>query len=211
VTVVALTGGIAAGKTTVTDVFRAKGITVVDADLIAREAVAPGTPALTSVVKRFGTDVLHQDGSLDRAALAEVAFSDEQARADLNAIVHPEVWRLSNERFRAHAVEHPDVPIVYAVPLLAESGRTNEFDAIIVVDAPASQRVARLIESRNMSAEEAQSRVDSQASDDDRRRIADIVLDSSVSVESTVAAASALADALIAAWPKGLSTIATRF
>jgi len=140
VTVVALTGGIAAGKTTVTDVFRAKGITVIDADLIAREAVAPGTPALTEVVKRFGAEVLHQDGSLDRQALAEVVFGDDQARADLNAIVHPEVWRLSREQFATHETQHPSVPLVYAVPLLAESGRTEEFDAVIVIDAPASQR-----------------------------------------------------------------------
>lgn len=210
-TVVALTGGIAAGKTTVTDVFRAKGIAVVDADVIAREAVAPGTPALTEVVKRFGTDVLHQDGSLNRQALGELVFGDDQARADLNAIVHPEVWRLSREQFAAHETTHPNVPLVYAVPLLAESGRTDEFDAVIVVEAPASQRVARLVESRGMSQEEAQSRVDAQVSDEARREIADVVLDSSVSTEETAKSAAALADALISAWPDELNSLPTRF
>lgn len=210
-TVVALTGGIAAGKTTVTDVFRAKGIAVVDADVIAREAVAPGTPALTEVVKRFGTDVLHQDGSLNRQALGELVFGDDQARADLNAIVHPEVWRLSREQFAAHETTHPNVPLVYAVPLLAESGRTDEFDAVIVVEAPATQRVARLVESRGMSQEEAQSRVDAQVSDEARREIADVVLDSSVSTEETAKSAAALADALISAWPDELNSLPTRF
>lgn len=210
-TVVALTGGIAAGKTTVTDVFRAKGIAVVDADVIAREAVAPGTPALTEVVKRFGTDVLHQDGSLNRQALGELVFGDDQARADLNAIVHPEVWRLSREQFAAHETTHPNVPLVYAVPLLAESGRTDEFDAVIVVEAPASQRIARLVESRGMSQEEAQSRVDAQVSDEARREIADVVLDSSVSTEETAKSAAALADALISAWPDELNSLPTRF
>lgn len=210
-TVVALTGGIAAGKTTVTDVFRAKGITVIDADVIAREAVAPGTPALTEVVKRFGTEVLHQDGSLDRQALAEVVFGNDQARADLNAIVHPEVWRLSREQFAAHENQHPSVPLVYAVPLLAESGRTEEFDAIIVIDAPASKRVSRLVEYRHMNTDEAQSRVEAQVSDEARREIADIVLDSSKNAEKTAEAAAALADALIASWPDELNSLPTRF
>ncbi len=210
-TVVALTGGIAAGKTTVTDVFRAKGITVIDADLIAREAVAPGTPALTEVVKRFGAEVLHQDGSLDRQALAEVVFGDDQARADLNAIVHPEVWRLSREQFATHETQHPSVPLVYAVPLLAESGRTEEFDAVIVIDAPASQRVSRLVEYRNMGEDEARSRVSAQVSDEVRRKIADVVLDSSVSPEETAKSAADLADALVAAWPNELNSLPTRF
>lgn len=210
-TVVALTGGIAAGKTTVTDVFRAKGIAVIDADVLAREAVAPGTPGLTEVVKRFGTDVLHQDGRLDRAALAEIVFGDDLARADLNAIVHPEVWRLSNEQFEAHERSHPTIPLVYAVPLLAESGRTDEFDAVIVIDAPASMRVARLVELRNMAKSEAQSRVAAQVTDEERRQIADIVLDSSVSVEETAKSAAALADALIEAWPDRLGSLPTRF
>ena len=210
-TVVALTGGIAAGKTTVTDVFRAEGLNVVDADELSREAIAPGTPALSALVDRFGPGVLREDGSLNRDGLAAIVFGNDQALAALNAMVHPEVWRLSKERFEALEKDHPQTPLVYAVPLLAESDRVGEFDAVIVVDAPAEQRVSRLVESRQMSPEEARSRVSSQAPDEDRLDIADVILDASVSEEQTTIAARSLAGALKACWPDRLATLPTRF
>jgi dephospho-CoA kinase len=209
VTVVALTGGIAAGKTTVTDVLRARGVDVVDADVLAREAVAKGSPALEAIVNAFGAGVLDDEGSLDRTQLAQKVFADSQAREVLNAIVHPEVHRLSHEAFAAHERENPDVPLVYAVPLLVESSRTNEFDAIVVVHAPRELRIARLVETRGMTPEEATARVDAQASDEERLAAAGSVLDSSRSLEDTRVASEALADALWSVWPD-VSKLPTR-
>jgi dephospho-CoA kinase len=209
VTVVALTGGIAAGKTTVTDVLRARGVAVVDADVLAREAVAKGSPTVDAIVRAFGGDVLDDDGSLDRPSLAQKVFDDRQAREVLNAIVHPEVNRLSHEAFAAHERQNPDVPLVYAVPLLVESGRTNEFDAVVVVHAPRDIRIARLIEARGMTLEEAMARADAQATDEERLAAADCVLDSSRSLEDTRVASEALADALWSVWPD-VSELPTR-
>ena len=208
-TVVALTGGIAAGKTTVTDVLTARGVAVVDADVLARNAVGKGSRALEALVAAFGADVLDSEGSLDRAQLAQRVFSNDHARKTLNGIVHPEVHRLSHQAFDAHAREHPDVPLVYAVPLVVESGRTNEFDAIVVVHTPRELRIRRLIESRGMNPDEASERVDAQASDEERLSIADCVLDSSQSLEDTRLASHALADALWAVWPD-VSRLPTR-
>lgn len=208
-TVVALTGGIAAGKTTVTDVLTARGVAVVDADVLARNAVAKGSHALEALVAAFGADILDSEGWLDRARLGQRVFSDAEAREILNGIVHPEVHRLSHEAFDTHAHEHPEIPIVYAVPLVVESGRTDEFDAIVVVHTPRELRIQRLIESRGMSSDEARERVDAQASDEERLGIADCVLDSSRSLEDTRLASHALADALWAVWPD-VSRLPTR-
>ena len=201
-TVVALTGGIASGKTTVTEALAAEGIAVIDADVLAREAVAAGTPGLQKIVDSFGEKVIGTDGELDRKALAEVVFSDPTAREILNAIVHPEVHRLSHARFAAHQSEHPDVPLVYAVPLLVESGRTDEFDAVVVIDSPREQRIERLVSHRGMSRDEATQRVEAQAPDEERLRIADCVVDSSISEEHTREAAGLLAKALWGCWPQ---------
>jgi len=201
VTVVALTGGIAAGKTTVTDVLRAHGIAVVDADVLARDAVAPGSPGLAGIVEAFGPEILSDDGQLDRAHLAEKVFDDSEARERLNRIVHPEVHRLSTEAFAAHEREHPDVPLVYAVPLLVESGRVDEFDAVVVVHTPREERITRLVEHRGMALVEATARVDAQSTDAERLEAADCVLDSAHSATHTQQAAEALAEALWATWP----------
>ena len=206
-TVVALTGGIASGKTTVTRVLEAEGVVVVDADQLARDAVAPGTPGLDAVVKRFGEEVLDQSRALRREALGKLVFDDSEALSALNAIVHPEVWRLSQEAFQRHQANHPDVPLVYAVPLLAEGDRAGEFDLVVLVDAPAEQRIQRLISHRGMTGEEAVARVKAQASDSARRAISDVVIDSSVSPARTEQAARELARALWHAWPDKLDTI----
>jgi len=201
VTVVALTGGIAAGKTTVTDVLRSHGIAVVDADILARDAVAPGSPGLARIVEGFGSEVLSDDRQLDRALLAQKVFDDRDARERLNHIVHPEVHRLSTEAFAAHEREHPDVPLVYAVPLLVESGRVDEFDAVVVVHTPREERISRLVEHRGMALAEATVRVDAQATDAERLGAADCVLDAAHSTVHTQQAAEALADALWTTWP----------
>lgn len=211
VTVVALTGGIAAGKTTVTDVFTDAGIAVVDADQVARDAVAPASEALAAIATRFGREVLHSDGSLNREALGQIVFNSPADREALNQIVHPAVWKLSRDAFAVHSKASPDVPLVYAVPLLAESNRVDEFDAVIVVDAPAELRMRRLIKYRGMSEKEASSRIKAQATDEQRRAIADVLIDSSRSVDDTQTAARKCADALWAAWPDSLDTLPARF
>lgn len=206
-TVVALTGGIASGKTTVTRVLEEEGVVVIDADQLARDAVAPGSLGLDAVVTRFGAGVLDQSGALRREALGKLVFGDSEALSALNAIIHPEVWRLSQEAFGRHFAHHPDVPLVYAVPLLAEGDRAGEFDLVVLVDAPEDQRVQRLVSDRGMTREEATARVKAQASDIERRAISDVVIDASVSTAHTEQAARELAHALWKAWPDKLETI----
>ena len=123
VTVVALTGGIAAGKSLVCDVLSQHGVRVVDADQVARDVVQPSMPALQAIAKRFGPDVVQPGGSLDRQALGQLIFADQAAREDLNAIVHPAVWQESHRLFSEHGAEYPAVALVYAVPLLVEGNR----------------------------------------------------------------------------------------
>jgi len=210
-TIVALTGGIAAGKSTVSDRLAQRGIRIVDADQVARDVVTPGSDTLKAIVDRFGDRVTHPDGSLDRKALGDIIFSDPKARQALNDIVHPAVQQRSRELFdRAHH-DHPGTAVVYAVPLVAEARGQNEFDLIVVVHTPREQRIARLIDYRGMTKEDATARVDAQASDDERLAIADVVIDSSGKPDDTLLAADQLATALIAHWPDSLDAIPTRF
>lgn len=197
---IALTGGIAAGKSTVAGRLAELGAVVVDADRLSRQAVEVGSPGLRAVAERFGDSVIAADGSLDRPALGAVIFSDEAARADLNAIVHPEVSRLSHEAFEVAFAEDPDRVVVYDVPLLAESRGAGEFDAVVVVHAPAEERIRRLIEIRGMTPAEAVGRVRAQADDATRLALADHVIDSSESVPATLAATDTL-------WPALVSTV----
>ncbi|QJU53570.1 dephospho-CoA kinase [Herbiconiux sp. KACC 21604] len=186
--VIGLTGGIAAGKSTVAKRFADHGAIVIDADKLAREAVEPGTPGLAAIADRFGASVIAADGTLDRAALGAIVFSDDAARLDLNGITHPAVAQLLKERLAEIAERDPDAVVVYDVPLLAETGgrRDGQFGLIVVVEAPAEQRIARLVELRGMSPEEAARRVGSQASDADRRALADIVIDSGGTLAETL-------------------------
>lgn len=186
--VIGLTGGIAAGKSTVATRLREHGAIVIDADKLAREAVEPGTPGLAAIHERFGASVIAADGSLDRPALGAIVFSDETARLDLNGITHPAVFDLLKARLREIGAENPDAVVVYDVPLLAETGgrRDGLFEFIVVVEAPADQRIERLVELRGMSRAEATGRVGSQASDEQRRAIADIVIDSGGSLGDTL-------------------------
>lgn len=174
---VALTGGIGSGKSTVAGFLAERGAVIVDADAIAREIVEPGQPALEEIVKSFGARVLRPDGRLDRGALAQIVFADPQALARLNAITHPRIATLSAQRLDAVPA---DAVVVYDMPLLAEQGPAalQGWDAIVVVDAPEDLRVSRLV-ARGLSADDAQARVQAQASREARLAIATHVLDNS--------------------------------
>lgn len=195
--VIGLTGGIAAGKTTVARRLAEHGAIVIDADLLAREAVAPGSPGLAAIRERFGPTVVDNSGHLNREALGALVFTDPKARTALNDIVHPEVGRLYRARLTEIAALNPEAIVVYDVPLLAEARSRAEFSRIVVVDAPERQRVERLMRIRGMTESEARSRVAAQASDDDRRAIADDVIDSSGTIESTIAQTDALWSSIV--------------
>lgn len=202
--IVALTGGVAAGKSVVTQVLESCGAVVVDADLLAREVVRVGSPALASIVQRFGEAVLDASGGLDRARLASVVFGDDTARVALEEIVHPLVKALSEERLQSVQSEKPGSVLIYAVPLLAEKRSPHDFDLVVTVDAPASVRAARLVEHRGFSVQDAQARIGAQATDEGRRDIADIILDSSVSESKTRELAALLFQVLDGCWPDQL-------
>ena len=190
---IALTGGIASGKSLVSARLAELGAVVVDADLLAREAVAPGTPGLQRIAEAFGAELVREDGSLDRAGLGAIVFGDPDRLAALNAIVHPEVRRLSHEAFARAARVDPDAVVVYDVPLLAESGRREEgFDRVVVVTAPEEERIRRMMRLRGMTEDEARARIGSQASEEARRAIATDVIDNSGSIEDTLAQVDAL-------------------
>jgi dephospho-CoA kinase len=168
---VALTGGVGSGKSSVGALFAKLGAVVIDADAVAREVVEPGTPGLAAVADRFGADLVQDDGSLNRAALAGVVFSDPAALADLNAITHPLIRSRSEQLLDA-------VPVgeiaVYEIPLLAEGGpyRRDDFDVVVVVEAPMDVRLTRLAQ-RGLPPDQALARIAAQASDEERRALAD--------------------------------------
>jgi dephospho-CoA kinase len=172
---VGLTGGIGAGKSTVARLLEDRGAVVIDADRIAREVVEPGTPTLAKLVERFGPGILHPDESLDRPALAAVAFVDDATRKELEAITHPVIGA---EFLRQVAEAPPGAVVIHDVPLLVESKRGLEYAAVIVVEAPIETRLDRL-EARGIARDDARRRIDLQASDDDRRKVATWVVDNS--------------------------------
>ena len=174
---IALTGGIGSGKSTVSELLRAKGAVVVDADAIAREIVEPGEPALGEIVDAFGPEMIATDGTLDRARLAAVVFADGAALARLNEITHPRIAARSAELLSA-APE--GAVVVYDMPLLMEQGpqALAGWDAIVVVDAPDEVRLERLV-ARGMEREDATRRLEAQVGREERRAVADHVLDNS--------------------------------
>lgn len=157
----ALTGNIASGKSTVAALLAAHGATIIDADLLARDAVRPGTAALEAIVDRFGPSVLQADGTLDRPALRRRVFGDPVARDALNAIVHPVVSRLRDAQL-AEATRRGDAVVISDIPLLFEVGLEHAFDGVILVDAPEPERRERLQRDRGLSREEAQAMIDAQ-------------------------------------------------
>jgi dephospho-CoA kinase len=186
---VGLTGGIGAGKSLVSILLAERGAVVIDYDLMAREAVAVGTPALTAIVARFGPGVLLPDGTLDRPALGAVVFGDDDARRDLEAITHPAIGALAWERDGAA----PDgAVVVHDHPLLVETGLADLMDMVVVVDAPEEVQIDRLVRLRRMSEADARSRMGAQATRQDRTAAADVVIDNSGSVEELVPQVDAL-------------------
>lgn len=180
---IGLTGGIGAGKSTVSSTFSDLGGIVVDGDVIAREVVEPGTEGLAKLVDAFGRDILHDDGALNRPALAAVAFSDEEKRQTLNGIVHPLVAHRRSELIAAAA---EDAVIIEDIPLLVESQMAPMFPLVIVVNADAELRVKRLIEYRGFTEQDARARIAAQATEEQRRAVADVWLDNSGSAGALV-------------------------
>jgi dephospho-CoA kinase len=192
VLLVAVTGGIASGKSVVAARLAEHGAVVVDADQIAREVVEPGTPALTRIAEEFGSGVIDAEGRLDRAALGAIVFADPERLKVLNAITHPAVRDLSRRRFAEAAERDPDAVVVYDVPLLNEARGAAEFDEVVVVSAPEEVRVARMVSLRGMSPEEARNRIRSQVSEEQRRAMADHLIESGGTLEETLAQVDAL-------------------
>lgn len=180
---IGLTGGIGAGKSLVSVLLAERGAVVIDYDLLAREVVEVGTPALAAIVERFGPGVLLPDGTLDRPALGTVVFGDDDARRDLEAITHPAIGALAWER---DAAAPEGAVIVHDHPLLVETGLAELMDLVVVVDAPEEAQLDRLTRLRRMSEADARSRIAAQATRVDRIAAADVVIDNSGSVEDLV-------------------------
>lgn len=182
--ILGLTGGIATGKSTVTGMLRERGIPVIDADQIAREVVEQGKPAYDAIIGHFGRDILLADGQIDRKKLGEIVFSDESERQKLNAIVHPEVRRVMREE--AEAAEKNGASIVFMdVPLLYESKLQYMVEKIVVVYAPATMQLARMMERDELEEEQAQKRLRAQFPIEQKREEADFLIDNSRSREET--------------------------
>ncbi|MFE2065502.1 dephospho-CoA kinase [Streptomyces sp. NPDC059467] len=178
---VGLTGGIGAGKSEVSRLLVGRGAVLIDADRIAREVVAPGTPGLAAVVEVFGPDVLTADGSLDRPKLGAIVFADPERLAVLNSIVHPLVGARSRELESAAAA---DAVVVHDVPLLAENGLAPLYDVVVVVDTAPETQLDRLVRLRGMTEEDARARMAAQATREKRLEIADIVVDNDVPLDA---------------------------
>ncbi|AWK07991.1 dephospho-CoA kinase [Streptomyces spongiicola] len=178
---VGLTGGIGAGKSEVSRLLVSYGAVLIDADRIAREVVEPGTPGLAAVVEEFGPDVLTPEGTLDRPRLGTIVFSDAERLARLNAIVHPLVGARSAE---LEAAAGPDAVVVHDVPLLAENGLAPLYDLVVVVDAAPETRLDRLVRLRGMTESEARARMAAQAEPEQRRAVADLVIDNDGPLEA---------------------------
>lgn len=189
----ALTGNIASGKSTVAALLAEHGATIIDADQLAREAVAPGTPGLQSVLDQFGPALLLPDGTLDRAALRRHVFRDPAARDQLNAIVHPIVRRLRDDAVEAARLRG-DAVVISDIPLLFEVGLERAFDGVILVDAPPAVRQARLVRDRGLSPEDAEAMIAAQWPTERKRAGATWIIDNDGPRE-------ALAPRIAALWP----------
>ncbi|RSN58099.1 dephospho-CoA kinase [Actinomadura sp. WAC 06369] len=192
---VGLTGGIGSGKSEVSARLSGHGAVVIDADRIAREVVEPGTPGLAAVVREFGDGVLLPSGGLDRAKVGSIVFNDADRLAALNAIVHPLVGERMQELMDAAPA---DAVVVYDVPLLVENGLKDMYDVVVVVDAPEEAQLDRLTSRRGMTEADARARMANQASRDERRAVADHVIDNSGDLGKLHAQVDALWEALAA-------------
>jgi dephospho-CoA kinase len=184
VLLVGLTGGVGAGKSTVSDRLHELGAVVIDADLIARRVVEPGTEGFAAVHAAFGDEILDHDGSLDRRALAALVFRDVEARSTLESIVHPLVRRQVDLET---ALADDDAVVVHDVPLLVETGRVGDYDVVVVVDAPDEARIGRLREGRGWDAATSRARMAAQAPREERLAAADEVLSNDGDVDALIA------------------------
>ncbi len=206
--VIALTGNIASGKSTVADLMARKGATIIDADELSREAVTPGSPALQSIVARWGAGVLSNDGTLDRAALRKTVFHDRSELDALNDIVHPEVMRLREEQLRA-ARSRGDRVVVCVIPLLFERHLADEFEYIVLVDAPRDIRLERIVRDRGLEEPEAMDMVAAQMPAELKRARADWVIENSGSMDDLEREVDRLWDAIASEHAPSLSASGT--
>lgn len=190
---IGLTGNVGSGKSEVAQVWRASGVPVVDADVLAREVVAKGSPGLAEVVEIFGPDVLLPDGTLDRARLRRIVFSDAAARARLEGVIHPRIGELRREWLAAREAEGAPL-VVCEIPLLYESGGEGDYDLVVLVHAPEEERERRLREGRGLSAGEARRIMASQWDAESKLELADHVLLNAGTVEELRTEAAALLD-----------------
>ena len=190
---IGLTGGIASGKSTVSQVLRELGAVVIDADALAREVVERGTPGLAAVVEEFGPGLLTPDGDLDRSAMGRLVFGDEDARRRLEGIIHPLVYQRITE---LEAEAPADAVVVHDIPLLTENDRAGDFDAVIVVDVPEEVQVERMVRDRGWTVDDARSRIRAQATREQRRAVATHVIDNSGSLEQLRSRVEAVYDEL---------------
>lgn len=180
---IALTGGIATGKTYVSTRLKEAGVPMVDADALAREVVAPGTPGLAAVRRRFGPDAVRRDGTMDRVRIGQIIFKDKRARLDLEAIIHPAVMRAVEEFFDALPKRTPFA--VADVPLLFETGRDKQFDAVVVVACPRETQLQRVMERNKLSKEDAERRLNAQLPIDQKVKKATYVIKTDGTFEET--------------------------
>jgi dephospho-CoA kinase len=180
---IGLTGGIATGKSYVATRIKDAGVPIVDADVLAREVVAPGTPGLAAVRRRFGPDAVRRDGTMDRVRIAQIVFKDKRARLDLEAIIHPAVQKAIDEFFATLPKRTPFA--VADIPLLFETGRENQFNAVVVVACPRELQLQRLMERNKLSKEDAERRLNAQLPIDQKVKKATHVIRTEGSFEET--------------------------
>ncbi|GAB2819180.1 hypothetical protein GCM10027022_06670 [Alpinimonas psychrophila] len=183
---IGLTGGIASGKSTVARRLAEHGAIIIDADVVSREVVAPGTPALAAIAAQFGLGLLDANGALDRSKLGAIVFGNSEQLEELNAIVHPAVKARTAELLAGAKAENPDAVIVYDVPLLVEADVAHNYAEIVVTSAPEDIRVQRMIELRGMTDEAARARIRAQAPESKRLAIADVVIDTGGELQHTL-------------------------
>jgi dephospho-CoA kinase len=186
---VGLTGGVASGKSTVSSILARLGAVVIDADVLAREVVAPGTPGLAEIVEAFGPGVLTPGGELDRPAVGALVFADEEKRRVLEAIIHPRVRERGAE---LEAAAQDGAVVVHDIPLLAETGQADRFDAVIVVDVPVEVQLDRMIRLRGMTPADAEARIAAQASRGERLAVATHVVENTGTLDELEAVVSAV-------------------
>ncbi|MFB5677867.1 dephospho-CoA kinase [Paenibacillus terreus] len=183
--IIGLTGGIATGKSTVSALLAARGALLVDADAIAREVMLPGHPVLNAVVRHFGQEILNEDGTLHRKKLGAIVFANPSERKVLNEITHPAIRQEIIRRMNDYEAEFPDKLVVVDIPLLYESGLNNLFQKVMVVYVPEEVQLKRLMQRDGLTPEQARQRLDAQMPIEEKKRLADIVVDNSRDVADT--------------------------